>query len=269
MVNASAAVWATPSDLAVSFSYSPAVAYATVQVNFDASTSFGGVNGYTTYLWDFGDSSTAATNSPVITHIFNSAGSYSVSLTVNDTFGFRNNTVQAISVLKDSIAPVTSDNYDGLAHSSPFTIVLTAQDSQSGVAATYYKVNRGQTQIISANGQPQIVTEGSNNTLEYWSVDFAGNIENPRNIAGIKLEFPVASVEPTQTPPPTIKPTQKPEANGTVTPTPASSSSPGGSQNSPTPVLNGQNLPFFAVSIIVGVISLAILVLVVIWFKRK
>lgn len=269
LVNASAAVYATPSDLAVGFSYSPTVVYSNVNVNFDASTSFGGVSGYTTYLWNFGDGGTTITNSPHITHIYNSTGYFTVNLTVNNTFGFSNSTDQTISVLRDSMAPITSDNYDGLAHTSTFTIVLNAQDNQSGVAETYYKVNGGSAQTVSVAGQPQISSSGAN-TLEYWSIDFAGNVENPHTIAGIKLEPPVGSIEPTQSPPPTIEPTDKPkDIDTTPTPSPTASSSLKPSQNSPTPGLTDQGVPFFMVCVIVVVAGLVVLSLVTVWFKRK
>ena len=34
---------------------------------------------------------------------------------------------------------------------------------------TYYFINNGAVQNVTANGQPVITTEGGNNTLEYWS----------------------------------------------------------------------------------------------------
>jgi hypothetical protein len=89
----------------------------------------------------------------------------------------------------DNTPPVTSENYDGLWHNVSFTITLSAFDNESGVAETYYRINGGQVQNVSANGQPFITTEGSNNTLEYWSVDNANNTELPHKfLFGIKLD---------------------------------------------------------------------------------
>jgi len=91
--------------------------------------------------------------------------------------------------LKDASPPYTFDNYDGSWHIENFVITLTATDDLSGIAETYYKINYGPTQSISVNGQPLITTEGENNTLEYWSVDKAGNEEVPHKIlTGIKLD---------------------------------------------------------------------------------
>ena len=62
-------------------------------------------------------------------------------------------------------------------------------DFMSGVAETYYRINDGPTKILSVDGQPNITVEGSNNTLEYWSVDNVGNEELPHKIlTGIKLD---------------------------------------------------------------------------------
>jgi hypothetical protein len=89
----------------------------------------------------------------------------------------------------DSNPPTTSHDYNGLWHTTHFIVNLTAIDDLSGVAETYYKINEGQTKTVSANGQPPITTEDANNTLEYWSVDKAGNEEIPHKVlSGIKLD---------------------------------------------------------------------------------
>ena len=197
--------------------------------------------------------------------MFASAGSYSVSLVVNDTFGLRNSTVQTVSVTRDSIAPTTSNNYNGSLHTSAFTIVLTAQDSQSGVAATYYKINDGQTQTVAASGQPRISSEGQNK-LEYWSTDIAGNTEEHKILTGIKLDTSAAST-PTQSPPPTVKPTVA--ATATPTPTADISTNPTSSA-SETVKPDGQEPPSWILYI--SVIAAGIVVLLVavpVWLKRK
>jgi len=90
--------------------------------------------------------------------------------------------------VEDSTPPTTTDNYDGKWHSSDFTITLTATDSASGVANTFYKINNGPTKTVIADGQPIITTEGADNTLEYWSTDNANNEENHHLLNGIKLD---------------------------------------------------------------------------------
>jgi hypothetical protein len=94
-----------------------------------------------------------------------------------------------------TIAPTTLHDYDGSWHITDFTINLTATDYTSGTE-TYYKINDGVTRTVSADGQPLISTEGAANTLEYWSVDNAGNKEDHHVLTGIKLDktAPIGSI---------------------------------------------------------------------------
>jgi hypothetical protein len=66
--------------------------------------------------------------------------------------------------------------------------VLKGSDDLSGVAETFYRINSGPVKRVSVDGQPVISTEGANNTLEYWSVDNAGNEESHKLLTGIKLD---------------------------------------------------------------------------------
>src|SRR3972149_12173118 len=84
------------------------------------------------------------------------------------------NATEGVAYAQDNVPPTTSDDYDRLWHTSDFTITLTATDN-TAVIATYYRINNGPIQNVTANGQPFITTEGADNTLEYWSVDNAGN----------------------------------------------------------------------------------------------
>jgi hypothetical protein len=109
------------------------------------------------------------------------------------------------------VVPFSFDDYDGLWHNVDFLIKLTAVDYESGVAETYYRINNGPVKAVSTDGHPLITTEGANNTLEYWSVDKAGNEENPHKLlTGIKLDktspeigtllrIPEGDVKPNQT----------------------------------------------------------------------
>jgi hypothetical protein len=89
---------------------------------------------------------------------------------------------------QDLEAPITVDDYNGQRHNVDFQINLEATDDLSGVAETYYKLNGGSAKTVAADGQPFIIEEGADNTLEYWSVDAAGNEETHRVLTGIKLD---------------------------------------------------------------------------------
>jgi subtilisin family serine protease len=185
LVNATAAVYATPNNFDAAFTWTPQKIYANVKTFFDASTSFGGAVGFTTYVWDFGDGTTpVTTESPLIDHNFAHEGTFSVKLSVSDDFGFQNSVTKTVSVNLDSQAPVTSDDYEGKPHTTGFTITLTATDNQTGVADTFYKINSGVTQTVTENGQPLMSMTGVNK-LEYWSEDNAGNQETIHTINNI------------------------------------------------------------------------------------
>jgi hypothetical protein len=85
--------------------------------------------------------------------------------------------------------PTITNNYDYSWHTIDFTIDLTADFN---VTQTYYKINNGTGYNITVNGQPFITSEGSNNTLEYWStwnIYGLDNIELPHIIlTGIQLD---------------------------------------------------------------------------------
>jgi len=174
--------------ITASFEYSPVSVYAYGEVNFDANSSFAEYSQIANYTWDFGDGNITTTSSSTIKHRYTTPNSYDVTLTVTDEFGFKDITAATIDVLLDDVPPVTGDNYNGLWHNEDFNITLTATDTESGVAETYYRINNGAAKTVSANGQPPITIEGANNTLEYWSFDNAVNEETHKLVTGIKLD---------------------------------------------------------------------------------
>jgi hypothetical protein len=91
-------------------------------------------------------------------------------------------------VTEDETPPVTVNDYDDHWHTTDFTITLTATDSQSGIAETYYKINDGTIKTVSTDEQPIITTESADNKLEYWSVDNDGNEETHHALTGMKLD---------------------------------------------------------------------------------
>ena len=87
------------------------------------------------------------------------------------------------------IALQTINDYDGTVRTNDFTISLTTLNDLGGSSSIYYRINNGPTRSVATDGQPYITTQGSNNTLEYWSVDSNGIEELPHNmLTGIGLE---------------------------------------------------------------------------------
>ncbi len=72
---------------------------------------------------------------------------------------------------------------------TPQTVTLEPSDKTSGmsggVAATYYTIDGGTRQTYS--GSFQVSGDGSH-TIEYWSVDAAGNLEAPANVGYVNID---------------------------------------------------------------------------------
>ena len=119
----------------------------------------------------------------------------------------------------DYTPPTTTHDYDDLWHCENFTINLTAVDDLSGVAETYYRINEGPTKNVTAYGQPYIMTDSANNTLEYWSVDNAEIEELPHKIlTGIKLDKTSPIIEtPSRIPDGDVSPDQSVTVSVNVT----------------------------------------------------
>jgi len=93
-------------------------------------------------------------------------------------------------------------DYDGMTHTSDFKVNLSTLNALGGIGDIYYRINNAATRSVNVDGQPQITTEGVNNTLEYWSVDKTGIEEIPHRIlTGIKLIKSTPNLQSTQNPP--------------------------------------------------------------------
>jgi len=201
------------------FTYSPAIPYAYGTVTFNASASFNPYGSIINHTWNFDDGNITTTASPVITHTYILSGNYNVTLTVMDEFGLVNSTTTTIVVLQDDVPPVITDDYDGAWHNADFVITLTATDHESGVKESYYRINNESIQAVSTRGQPLITAESANNTLEYWSVDNAGNEELPHKmLTEIKLDKTAPTIGiPFHTPEEEAQPDQEVKVSVNVT----------------------------------------------------
>jgi PKD repeat protein len=102
------------------------------------------------------------------------------------------------SIIVDSTPPKTTADYDENWHNKDFYINLTSSDYNTTTSPEiYYRINKGPIKNVRADGQPYITNESANNTLEYWSVDEAGNEETHHYLYGIKLDktSPVADFD--------------------------------------------------------------------------
>jgi PQQ-like domain/Bacterial Ig-like domain (group 3) len=101
-------------------------------------------------------------------------GSHTLNFWSSDYAG-NNETQQSLVVNVDVNAPSTQISAGSGFYASPTQVTLTATDSGSGVANTFYRIDSGATQTYSA---PFMVSGDSNRQIVYWSVDWAGHTEN-------------------------------------------------------------------------------------------
>jgi hypothetical protein len=100
------------------FTYSPSQPNATEQVTFDASGSSDSDGSVASYEWDVdGDGQTDATGQQV-THAFDAAGDYPVTLNVTDDDGANDSTTQTVSVAEapsepQTVAEIVASQSDG------------------------------------------------------------------------------------------------------------------------------------------------------------
>ncbi|VVB95442.1 Uncharacterised protein [uncultured archaeon] len=77
----------------------------------------------------------------------------------------------------DSIPPTTTDDVDGQWHNGGVAVTLTAEDNESGVAATYYTIDGTEPTVSSTAGTTFSISNEGIYTIKYFSVDKAGNVE--------------------------------------------------------------------------------------------
>jgi len=80
------------------FTYSPKYPTVNQSVTFNASIAFDPDGTIVSYVWDFGDGNITTTTSPLITHVYQDANTYEVTLTVIDDDGLTDNITQNVAV---------------------------------------------------------------------------------------------------------------------------------------------------------------------------
>ena len=100
--------------------------------------------------------------------------------------------------LVDADAPLTSaslnpetPNGQNNWYTVQVNVTLTANDEISGVAATYYRINDGPTQIYTV---PFAISDDGIYTTQFWSIDNAGNNETAKEI-GFKIDKTPPTIE--------------------------------------------------------------------------
>lgn len=87
--------------------------------------------------------------------------------------------VKVDSVAPSSQASASSTSWFDVWYQSPAQVFISASDSASGVATTYYTLDGGATQIYTAAFN---ISTGGVHVVNYWSVDQVGNTETQKSL---------------------------------------------------------------------------------------
>ena len=131
---------------------------------------------------------------------FNQKPRFAFANAVTVAAGAQVTAVDAAMVELEADPPMTVDDAPAEWRTSGVSVTLTASDAGSGVFATFYKINGGTTRTYSS---PIRVSAQGRTTIEYWSIDRAGNAEDRRTAAVTVFSRPSGRGAPSQpsTPP--------------------------------------------------------------------
>ncbi|MCA9460060.1 MAG: hypothetical protein KC550_05935, partial [Nanoarchaeota archaeon] len=121
--------------------------------------------------------------------IINTSGNHSFQYFSVDNLG-NIETIKTKYISLDFDSPITTDDAPSVWQSTPFLITLSASDNASGVLNTTYRINGGNW----TNGTIIFINSPGNYSIEYFSSDLAGNIENINYISvGLDILKPTTS----------------------------------------------------------------------------
>jgi hypothetical protein len=164
-----------------------------------SANAAGWYNGNVTIHWTAADTlSGLAGVAPADSTISSEGTGLTASASVSDKAGNSASATSSPAVKIDKTAPNTTATAPTTWNNTNVTVSLNAADALSGVANTFYTVDGGTQQTGTSIG---ISAEGIH-TLQFWSVDNAGNTEAHKSVE-VKIDRT----------PPTINHTQSPAAN--------------------------------------------------------
>ncbi|HEY1280909.1 MAG TPA: hypothetical protein VGF22_14630, partial [Acidimicrobiales bacterium] len=125
--------------------------------------------------WSASDGLSGLASAPADSTIGGEGANLFATQTVVDRAG-NSTTADSAKVSIDRHAPVTNASAPPAWNNVDVAVTLTGSDGLSGVEGTYFKADGGSEQTYSPISKPSFASEGVH-TLEYWSVDRAGNVE--------------------------------------------------------------------------------------------
>ena len=164
-----------------------------------AANANGWYKGDVTIDWTAADDRSGLAAAPPNSTITGEGMGLKDTATVADKAGNRT-TADSEAVKIDRTAPTTGADAPNGWNNGTVTVTLEAADGLSGVEATYYSVDGGDT----VKGALLTVDTEGVHTLKYWSVDQAGNTETAHT-ATVKIDLTKPTVRHTVTPAPNHK----------------------------------------------------------------
>jgi hypothetical protein len=157
-------------------------------------------NGDVTIKWTAADALSGIDGAAPADSIISSEGQgLTAGASVTDLAGNETSATSA-AVKIDRTAPSTTVSDVSDWSNSAVTVKLTAADNLSGVAATYYQLDKN----AAAPGTSVTVDSEGVHTLQVWSVDVAGNVEAQKNIE-VKIDKTAPGISHTLSPVPNVR----------------------------------------------------------------
>jgi PKD repeat protein len=147
----------------VKFKYSPAEPLVNETITFDAKASQPNGGSITSYDWNFGDDQKSTGNTT--THSYSITGTFTVNLTVTDSEGLTNSTVQKVTVKIHNIAitNITASS-STVVKGETIEIEITASNignfTETFTVTAYYNTTKIETKTVAgvSNGTTQPIT---------------------------------------------------------------------------------------------------------------
>jgi len=158
------------------FTWSPQTPEVYETVTFNASSSMPNGGTITAYVWDFGDGTNVTTDDPIITHIYQQAGDYVVTLNVIDSEGLSNSTSRTLSVSGPS-PPEAQFTYTPEPAYVYETITFNASTSLAGtgnITEYVWDFGDGNTTVTSEPITTYAYSQAGNFTVSLTVINTAG-----------------------------------------------------------------------------------------------
>jgi PKD repeat protein len=131
------------------FAYSPDPMIENQTTVFDASNSTAGSGTISEYAWDFGDGNSSVTSNPITSHVYESKGTYNITLTVQNTYGLNDTICKIRDVLRHDIAvtevvPYRTWVYEGRLVRVNVTLLNCGDFNETVTLDLYYNLTANQ-----------------------------------------------------------------------------------------------------------------------------